>query len=213
MAFPETSILDSFDRSDETPMAGNWTGGTFESGAVPYNLSGSSVLIPGYEATACAYWNAASFGPDAEVYLSTAANLIVTVDWFRLYLRMSSPASPSTLNCYGLELSAYNFSLFKVVGGSLTVLDVASFPSSYLATGVGLSVQGTTLKSFVRISGSWSEVSSVTDSAVSGSGFLGFASFMTSEEDSSADDFGGGTLAGAPPGGSADPRLESVQAF
>lgn len=181
MAFPTTSVLDTCQSGSTvstnftTPALGGGTAG--QTNGVGLNtLSGS----PGI------YWNASSFGPDAECYVTST-----TFSTFAgVYVRITNPGSGS--------YTAYNFfpeiGIRKTVSGSTTTLQSTTQAISS-GDSYGISAVGTTITSWYKAAaGSWVQVGTVTDSSISGSGFIG----LDYANGNVLHHFGGGTVVVAP---------------
>jgi len=70
-AFPYTGIVDTFDRADENPIAGNWTNDALGEGANNQLRILSNQVKAVTAATSCeAYYNAAQYNENIEVYFT-----------------------------------------------------------------------------------------------------------------------------------------------
>ncbi len=69
--FPRTGILDTFDRADENPIAGNWTNNALAEAADNQLKIVSNTLMAATALTSCeAYWNASTYKGYIEAYFT-----------------------------------------------------------------------------------------------------------------------------------------------
>lgn len=69
--FPRTGILDTFDRADENPIAGNWTNDALAEAADNQLKIVSNTLMAVTALTSCeAYWNASTYKGYIEAYFT-----------------------------------------------------------------------------------------------------------------------------------------------
>lgn len=206
MPFPSTSVLDNFNRANEgPPPSANWTTG-IDGSADGFSVA-SNQAAPQSAAFSSSYWNAATFGPDVEVYATIAA-----VGPFRLYLRVQQ-AGTSGLD--GYIVLAYpptnELYVYRVDNGSQTQLGAAFSQTIGAGDKFGASMIGNEISVYYKTSaGEWALIGTRTDSTYGSAGHLGIASFDTTG--SRLDDFGGGTIVAAvinrlPPGNTLRPRF------
>lgn len=180
IAGPTTSVLDDFNRADQgPPPSSNWT-----------TLGGGDLVVASNElaagdAGACTYyWNAASFGPNFEAFITLTDTGSAS---FNVWLM-----NTTTYNGYGMafNLNDDNARIVLVntaVQSNLTsVSHVAAIGNTYW-----IHKYGTTLTLFYKTSGgSWTELTSTTDATYSDSGcYLVVTIFNIGSQ---LDDFGGG---------------------
>jgi hypothetical protein len=190
MAFPTTSILDTFNRANGDPGA-NWNGPSFG------DANKLTIVSNTIESAAAAFgaecWIGSTFGPGIEVFADLASTIAGGAS-VRLIV-LDSPTS-STCNGYYLVVdSAGNFNLAKSVSGSGTVIQTAT---QAVAAGDSFGLQwiGTTIAGWYKASGgSWTQIVSIVDSSVAnGSGFsVGIE--QSTNSGGALDNFGGGTVA------------------
>lgn len=208
MSFPTTSVIDSFNRSNVgPPLGGNWS--------TLYDLIGFKIVSehiePGGSALTCGeYWNAATFGPDSEAYI-TDLTVDTTGAWAGIVLqvRMANPGS-STMTGYEVDFylrddsSTVGDVYFYRLDDSATFVQLgATVTGLTFSNGVtfGIEMIGTTLKAYYKPSGgSWTEIGSRTDSTYDSAGYIGVGWWYTEPANTDLDDFGGGTVvAGSTP--------------
>src|SRR2546426_7508013 len=100
--FPTTGVLDNFNRANENPLGnGTWTNPWATGDGNLRILSNVVAVVSG--GFSDAYWSAASFGPDAEAFV-TITTLGVTNDVYYLGVR----ATTGSVNGYELDVTHPN---------------------------------------------------------------------------------------------------------
>src|SRR5688572_22948208 len=103
-SFPCTSLLDDFNRTNEgPPPSANWTTGV--DGSTGGFAVSSNTAVAQDGSFSSAYWNATTFGPDTEVYVTMVNTFGASCCGYRLYLRL---ASAGTSGVDGYIVQAYN---------------------------------------------------------------------------------------------------------
>ena len=205
MAFPTTSLLDSFNRADEDPLSGsgNWSGPillNMNKMKVVGNATMQSTVIASQSGSS--YWNAANFGPGVEAYVTIvtmwqnnssdlwlwvngSAENTSGVDGYTLYIRQSG--------------GVYRWRLFRKDNGVETQLG-GDIGSQAIANGdaIGLEVRsGGTFQAYYKPSGgSWATVGTTRSDNTYTSGHIGYSKGFV-DTTSVLDDFGGGTIPGS----------------
>ena len=193
MAFPTTSVLDAFGRTENPLANGTWTCPIDNNGNL--QADGSHVLVSGGAGiNGEAYWSAATFGPDVEVY-ATVITRAAEGDRTELWWRMANP-NLGTLQGYRLRvffLAAGDvLRVQRIDNDALTDLGDRN-PASNLVSGdaVGVSMVGNTITVYTKQSSVWAAVgTTLTDSTYAGAGWIGLAGITGWV----GDDFGGGTI-------------------
>ena len=200
-AFPDTSILDNFNRANEDPVSGggNWSGPVtsgINNMKVVSNGLMQSTSVPSQSGDS--YWSAANFGPGAQVYIT------VPTMWANnssdIWVFCHSSNEPNT-NSYQLYISrssgSWVWQLYREDNGVATQLG-ANLGSQTIASGdaIGLDCPSTNaLQAWYHATGAstWSAVgTSRTDSTYT-SGHIGVGKGFV-DTTSVLDDFGGGTI-------------------
>lgn len=200
MPFPTTPVLDNFNRPDQgPPPSASWTtpldgfGDPLDGCRVVSNQvthQAGAVGTFGY-----ASWNAATFGPDCEIYATL--KVAPGTQAFRLHARMGSLNVDGYNNSYFLNVTNAGIQIFKSVNGTNTQLGTL-VRSNAIDESFGLELIGSTLKAYYKpVSGSWTLAITVTDTTYTAAGRLGMLISVTPS--STLDDFGGGTVAVAGP--------------
>ncbi|MFY9561413.1 MAG: hypothetical protein WAQ52_14365 [Terriglobales bacterium] len=194
-SFPTTGILDNFNRADETPLGnGNWTCPA-QVGAHNLQIVGNVVVVTNNLSNNDCYWSSASYGSDSESYVTITA-LPASTQCAAVFARGSN-LNTSNFAAYWAEYCAVSgasndtFTLYRFVSGRSTAIASGTQEVS-AGDSIGLEVIGTRVRMLYKPgSGAWTQILSVTDSNISGSGRIGMH-----EEDTSAtlDNFGGGTV-------------------
>ncbi len=195
MAFPTTGILDAFTRADNADLGTNWTTPTLE-GDLPMeivsNQAGYSIADNSFRDE---YWNAATFGPDCEVYYTVATKPLVTTPVY-MFLRLQSPGTSGVDGYYCEiinEVATDDGGIYRLDNGAFTQLGASLSQEWTDGDGLGLEAIGSAIKAYRRSSGTWSELASRTDSTYGSAGNIGIGIQGNTPR---LDDFGGGTVAG-----------------
>lgn len=190
MPFPTTSILDDFNRADNTSSLGASWSSPIESGFSSFGiLSNQAYPAGGFRDN---YWNT-SYAADQEVFVTVAAINDIT-GFTRIFARLNTPGG-SVYNGYALELNANVPSAYltKFVAGAQT--DISGGTSSSLVAGDSfcLVCSGTNISHWRKpAAGSWTLVNTVVDSSITSGGFLGL--HTRDETLVRFNDFGGGSI-------------------
>jgi hypothetical protein len=193
------TLLDNFNRANETPIGGNWTPGGVDSDDNAVDLSSNAVVAGNTSPSCTAYWNAATFGPDVEVYL-TVATKPATSAYVRLYCRV---ASPNTTTPDGYMLQAETASggtdlvrLFRMDDGGFTQIG-SSYTTEWSSGDLfGVEAVGDAISAYRNTGGGWTQIITATDGTYSAAGSVGFG-FQASGGGAVADDFYAGTVVAA----------------
>jgi hypothetical protein len=209
LAFPTTSVIDSFNRGDEDPVSdgGKWSLGPDDFGSNTLRLATNELRPTVGVTSANAYRNDQDYGPDVEVFTTIG---VVASTAVLLYARLVNIGAGTTdgYACY------FNFSgtddalICRVDNDSLVGLGSAIVPPAPYAAGdkLGLECIGSTIAAYVFQSGIWTQLGTRTDSTYSAAGKIGVKIADTSTN-ARVDDFGGGTVVGGAP----SPSLRTVQ--
>lgn len=196
-AFPTTSVLDDFNRSNETHVTTNWTGGITASGEC--DLVGNLLTNSGTGDETC-YYDVSTFGAEQEVFVTfpDAANHQNDVN-VRVYMCLQDGIGTSTVDGYGFRYrkitGASNdlIQMFRLTNAGTSNIGTAHTEEFTSGDQVGMSISGTTLTLYYRSGGTgdWTQVDQTTDANHNCGGTrLGIGLFNSSHD---ADDFGGGT--------------------
>ena len=102
MAFPESSILDNFNRGDEgPPLSANWTEAGYAAAGLKVDTNEAAPETAG---SCIEYWNPATFGPACECYV-TYSKVIPVGSKCGVLTRLQSPDTAET-DGYILEADA-----------------------------------------------------------------------------------------------------------
>lgn len=183
MAFPETSILDDFNRSDEgPPPSASWT--NVENGleVISNQCRGDQIGAGNWS-----NWNVETFGPDCEVYTTLADLGAINV-----YLRMNTVDT----NDDGYRITAYNDEQIvqRHDNGSGTQLGAAISQTMADGDKHGASMVGSTITVYFDDGGAgWGATGTRSDGTYTVAGYIGSRLYSNIPD---IDDFGGGTIAG-----------------
>ena len=189
MAFPVNGIIDSLQSAGG--LSANWTSPSQgQPATVTENATGATGGAAG--AVGAAYYNAATFGADCEVYMTVGS---IGATSCGIVLRCTNPGGTSapTLNFYEWSVGATGQTLYKVVNGAATSIGTSSQTVS-AGDSIGMSVVGTSIQTYYKSgAGAWGALGApVSSSSVTGTGFLGF---YVAGNAFRVTNFGGGTLA------------------
>lgn len=195
MAFPETSILDDFNRANEgPPPSSDWTNAENGLKVVSNHVEGDQNGLGNWS-----NWNT-QYGPDCECYVLDSEDLSIAIN---AYARLSANNS-TDVDGYRASIFSDEVKLYRHDEGSgSTQLGSTAAVTQQAGDGVGIECIGSTIKAYFwdDSAGSWSEEVSATDANHSGSGYIGMRIYAKTYY---ADDFGGGTVGG---GGSIVPLV------
>ena len=203
MAFPTTSLLDALTTAGA--LSANWTTPTWGMAqTVQGSTGGALTTVAG---SGSAYWSAATFGPDTEVYITCAAVSNAAVG-----LRMTNNGTSTAANLDGYVFQLNTGGSFcqirKIVNNVYTNLGGPVTPPT-LGAGdlLGFSAVGSTLTGYYQAAGSgvWQNLIQVTDTTYSAAGNIGFTIFSTTAR---VQNFSGGTVvSGSPPSNTVAPAI------
>lgn len=198
MAFPTTPILDDFNTTGlqaVTARAG-WGAVAFGGGAyTTYTTDATPTLATHSAVTGGNYWNSSS--ADCEAYCTVAAFNNVS-DTMRIAARITVPGSSFTFYCVEADFSTTtDFQIVKYIAGARTALGTNPSTTVVANDGMGISVIGTSITSYYRsgLAGAWVAKETVTDSSITGSGFIGGFQHIFAVANSIGE-FGGGAPSG-----------------
>ena len=196
---PLTPVLDNFNRANNTgPPGPSWS-------AFPDfdTNSSNTLLISGQELTGdpgenADYWNAQTFGPNSEVYVTVVAKPTVNNDIVVLGLRYQSPGTPGASSGYQARFineasGTDQYQILLRTNGASTSTTLASVTGPELVAGDELLFRaiGTTLELWRNSAGTWTKILSATNGTISGGGYL---ALIARDNAVRLDNFGGGTL-------------------
>jgi len=204
-SFPSTSILDNFNRANETPISTGWTGGITAAGEC--DLIGNLLTNSGSGDETC-YYSASTFGADQEVFV-TFPNATTHPDDVnvRVYMCLQDNIGTSTVDGYGFRYrkitGASNdaIQMFRLNAASTANIGIAHVEEFSDGDQVGMRIEtGGTLTLYYRSggSGAWTQVDQVTGETTftcAGTN-LGIGLVNPGHD---ADDFGGGDVVSASP--------------
>lgn len=190
MAFPTTAVVDTFNRGDEFPLAGNWSVLNSAGGALW--LSGNALL--NWTGDQTGVWTL-PVGNDQEAYI-TATTVPAANENARIWLR-ANDVNSTTFDGYVVEFRKTAGSdecrISRYDNGAATLLTGPVNTEYVNGDKIGGDIVGTTITAYLYTGGGWTTVTSTTDGTYS-SGSIGFSTTGTT---GLFDDFGGGTVVGA----------------
>jgi hypothetical protein len=196
MAFPTTSILDSF--TGTGALGANWS--NLDAYNFPFNRSGDAALV--YQADSGeggSYYNV-QFGADQEVYATIAALPEDAGNSLGLEVRLANPTSERDGYHLDWAYSYDTFALYKVVNRVYTMMGASVDRTMTVGYEFGILVTGsstTTVKAYTDEGSGWVERLSRDDSSspITGDGYIAMHDWTFAVYDTGKlDDFGGGAI-------------------
>lgn len=199
VAFPQNSFIDQFNRANQDPLGSpGWTCPMLSGNT---NVKISSNALSGNSTANSAYYSASTFGADCEVYCKLSTKAVNSL--FGVYLRIANPNSAGATDGYGVDMAFVNgtnndtMRIVRFDNDARTVLTSATREVS-AADSIGCEIIGSGLTSYYQAgAGSWSSISTFSDSTYSAAGYLGLV--LNGANSNGADDFGGGNVTAATP--------------
>ena len=188
-AFPTTSVLDAFNRANEgPPPSSNWTTG-IDGGTGSFTVTSNEARLTNGTLSS-AYWNAANFGPDVEVYATIGSSIGPS----RLHFRIQQEG---TAGHDGYALLAYTptneLYIYRIDNGTQTQLGAAISQTISSGDSFGVSMIGSTITIYYKVgAGAWTSLGTRSDGTYTSAGKIGMAAFDNAEI--RIDNFGGGTV-------------------
>lgn len=209
MAFPTTSVLDSFTRANENPLAGGWS----ESAAWGETLKLVSNAITPDADTAGSYWTAGTFTNAIELYATVSTKAPV---FTAFYLELTD--NPATnAGGYRLEIVSVGgrdtWRLYRLLNNDVVALTPYVSQELHAGDSFGIRRHGYALAAYHKPSGgSWRTVLSTFDNYLST--VTAFYLQVAIENPSSAlDDVGGGSGTDTETGNYDLPSLADIRRF
>lgn len=193
MSFPTTSIIDTFNRANENPLATSSSGTTWTTSPT----GGTQLQVSTNAATAAAAGVGAqdltpTYGPDSEAYFD-ASTIGASSQPFGVWMNVQTPGA-GTESGYEILYRAASSAVrvFRVDTDTLTQLGADISATFSAGDGFGASNVGGTITPYQRTSGTWNALATRTDSTY-GAGKIA----AQCASDAVIDNFGGGTVAAA----------------
>ena len=199
MAFPTTSVIETFTGADTTtPPNSNWTNfwGSSAGANLGIRITSNRAAANNTSFYCTAYWDTETFGPNCEAFC-TITTVPINGDIIGLWIRGQSPGL-STDDGYlvGADKSAGTdtFDVYRIDNNTYTLLGSAISQEFAANDSFGISAVGSTLEIWYKASGgSWTSLGTKTDGTYSGAGYIG----ISIDKAAQLDDFGGGTVVAA----------------
>jgi len=202
--FPTLGVLDNFDRANATTVGAGWTLCYTYGGAGDWGISSNQLYSPETDTWAVYYFNASTYGPDTECYMTLATTAGDWTDSMNLFVRVQSPGS----NFDGYDVNYY----FAQTGGGnhdwWTIEEITDHVTTAMGAGVedritngdkmGIEIIGRVITAYKYESAAWSAVLTRTDVASPYYDDAGYvAAYIPANTTARYDDFGGGTIVAA----------------
>lgn len=169
-SFPCATLVDDFNRADETPITG-WTD-TWEVGSVGFSIS-SNTARTSSNSNGTVYKTTTNYGPNLDVFTKMTA--FDSGGYQQLAFRLVSEGT-SGVDGYIVNAASGQLELYRVDNGSFNIV-AACTVSQTLTNGdsFGARANGSAIAIYYKVAaGSWNQISSCTDATHSGAGKIGF---------------------------------------
>ena len=140
------------------------------------------------------YWSAATFGPNCEVYVTLGATPASGQD---VALRIANPGASWT--GYIIDVNGTTWNLYYHDAGGFHLIAGPIVQAVGAGDKIGLEAIGSQITAYAFTAGTWSSVMTVSDSNITGTGYIGMCS-VNAGTGNTFDDFSGGTIGGNAPG-------------
>lgn len=186
---PSTPVLDTFNRPDG-PAGVNWSVMNPASFA-PLKIVANAAADSSTTSFAWSFWNAATFGPNTEAYVTIAS--YGATDTIRLGGRIAGAGTTSSSGYYVAVAPNGIWSIIRIDGGPSTVL--ATGPTQPLASGDRIAIQivGSKIAALHGTPSGWAAIMSY-DSSNDPIRYTAAGKVAVEFKSSTIDNFGGGTL-------------------
>lgn len=197
MPFPNTLVIDDFNRANAETLGANYTEGIDSTGLTGFDISGNTA-VPDVAAQCQTYYNVQNYGPDCEVHALIGVEQSAGAGW-SLYVRL---VNEGTANVDGYSVSWVTdagtdiIRIYRLDNEVHTQLGADILQEYSAGDRIGMRVTGSTLEPWIRVgdTGNGTSLGTRTDSTYSAAGKLGIVHY--SDGSGSLNDFGGGTLNG-----------------
>jgi hypothetical protein len=202
VAFPTTSVLDTFTQADGA-LSGSWTNDPFGTTQPAPTVATNAMAFGTFGCAA--WWNVSTFGADSETFC-TISTKPANGDFLQVFGRIQTPGSTAG-DAYKVELGAAagtdTLDFYRVINGVDTAVGTTTSLEFNVGDKIGLEVLGTgatvTLNCYRHNGTSWSLAATMSDTdalRIVSAGNIGVGLFQTTAT-GRIDDFGGGTVAAA----------------
>lgn len=189
MAFPTTDIITNFPGADEDPLSegGAWQNNGMQPSTPRVRLVSNEADTQAAGGDCQSVYNT-SFAADQEVF-ATISEVPSAGQGIAVWGRIVDQ-NTSGVDAYLCYYDSGNFGLAKCVNGTVSGIGTATSKTPSIGHKIGLSMSGTTIEAWYYNGSSWSLDQSLTDSSVTGAGYLG----IELNQGGRFDDFGGGAI-------------------
>lgn len=197
MAFPTTSILDTFDRANEgPPPSANWSSAIGALGG-GFKVVSNACAVDGLGVAGAAsdYWNVSTFPANCEAYF-TITTLPTDTNSVQLFAR-GQQLGDLTADAYSVAIERDDtlgdtVAIVRLDNATGTVLGTPVSVTFQVGDSIGIELVGSSIRSkYKPVGGSWSQLDSQTDGTYTGTGYIGIIADNTAVV---INDFGGGAI-------------------
>ncbi|HSQ90619.1 MAG TPA: hypothetical protein VLM19_00425 [Nitrospiraceae bacterium] len=201
-AFPDNAVLENFTGADNTsPPNANWTNAVFvgaSSGNLRIRSNAAATSSTGVDGEAC--WNPTTFDADCEAYATITD--VASTSFGQLYARLVNIGA-NTTDGYRAEWAdgTSAITIDRIDNGVVTQLGATVTQAIMTTDKIGMKLVGDQICLWFSDSGgAWTELTCRTDATYSAGGRIGMG-VNNNALVGSMDDFGGGNVTAAFPGG------------
>jgi hypothetical protein len=200
VAFPTSSVIDTFNRANEDPLSdgGKWSIGPDDFGGTNNLRVAGNECFQGLATSSNGYRNDQDYGPNCEVYCTINQLPSTSVVLYARCVNIGSGTTDGYVVYFDLFASPDSLVICRMDNDGLTVLGAGITMGTNFVVGdkVGMECIGSTISAYAYQGGSWSLLGSRTDSTYSAAGKIGVR-LSDSGSNARIDDFGGGTVVAA----------------
>jgi hypothetical protein len=171
MAFPVNGLLDTFDRSNESPPITGWAD------IVAGLAVSANTAVPSGAGTRISHWGTILTDADGEVYLTIAT--VPANNRSAYVLARITNISGSSFDGYGLRLNKTtgtdNLQVVRVDAGVETVLGANISQEVGAGHKIGLEIVADLLTVYLDVGSGWTAVTTRTDATYGAAGYIGAA--------------------------------------
>jgi len=197
--FPTVStVLDNFDRADATTVGAGWTLLYSWTGAGDWGISSNRLYNPDTTTFAAYYFNASTYGPDTEVYVTLVTLPGSISDNCDLFLRAQTPGT--NFDAYSVSVSfnssPFPWTVYEYTDHVGTAIGASATQAVAAGEKIGVEIIGRVITGYIYTGGTWSAVLTRTDTSspyYDSAGYIGLylPGINTTHR---WDDFSGGTV-------------------
>jgi hypothetical protein len=195
MAFPTTSVLDNFNRTNASTLGASWTQAGFADQRLQV-VSNACAPSSGTNKSNADYYNVATYGPDVEVFVTIPTLAGQSNTSYGVWGRQTAGGN----GYYAEWVEGGGVDVYKLSSWGFTQLGATLTGTFAAGDKLGITITGTTTTTitvYKYTGGAWSSLGTRTDSSspYTAAGYIGAHLYVSSAGGSPTfDDFAGGTV-------------------